>query len=121
MPGSNNRSLYTQVAGRLVQRVPGLKMLPVVRLIMAAEILSIGKHHFDRITPAERSQLIGLVGKAKGRPRNLSKEEQIALTGIVQKLEPRLFLAEATERISPVGVPSPLLSKLAGSKYTKKP
>ncbi len=105
----------------MAQRVPGLKMLPVVRLIMAAEILLIGKHHLDRISAAERGQLIGLVGKAKGRPKNLSREEQATLTEIVQKLEPRLFLAEATDRISPVGVPSPLLSKLAGNKYTKKP
>jgi hypothetical protein len=108
-----------QLAGKAAQRVPGLKMLPVVRLIMAAEVLVIGKHHFDRITPAERGQVIRLVSKAKGRPKNLSEQEQIELTAIVQKLEPRLFLAEATDRISPVGVPSPVLSKLAGAKYRK--
>ncbi len=108
-----------QLAGKAAQRVPGLKMLPVVRLLMAAEVLVIGKHHFDRITPAERGQVIRLVAKAKGRPKNLSEQEQIELTAIVEKLEPRLFLAEATDKISPVGVPSPVLSKLAGAKYRK--
>jgi hypothetical protein len=108
-----------QLAGRAASRVPGLKMLPVVRLIMAAEVLLIGKHHLDRLSAEERGHLIGLVTKAKGRPKNLSAQDQAELSAIVEKLEPRLFLAEATDRISPVGVPSPMLSKLAGSKYTK--
>jgi hypothetical protein len=119
MPQSGNRGLYTQLAGKAVQRVPGLRMLPVVRLIMAAEVLLVGKHHLDRLDPAERGRMIGLVAKAKGRPRSLSEQEQLELAKIVEKLEPRLFLAEATDRISPVGVPSPLLSKLAGEKYRK--
>ncbi len=119
MPQSSNHGLMTQLAGRAAQRVPGLRMLPVVRLIMAAEVLSIGKHHFDRITPDERGQLVRLVAKAKGRPRNLSPAEQVELNDIVKKLEPRLFLAEAADRMSPVGVPSPMLSKLAGTKYRK--
>ncbi len=119
MAQSGSRGLYTQLAGRALQRVPGLRMLPVVRLIMAAEVLAIGKHHFDRITPEERGQLLRLVAKAKGRPKNLSEADQLDLTKIVEKLEPRLFLAEATDRISPIGVPSPVLSKLAGAKYVK--
>ncbi len=119
MSQSGTRSLYMKMAGRAAERVPGLRMLPVVRLIMAAEVLVLGKHHFDRITPEERGQVIRLVAKAKGRPKNLSEQEQLELTKIVEKLEPRLFLAEATDRISPVGVPSPVLSKLAGAKYKK--
>ncbi len=120
MASSDNHGLYLQVAGRVAQRVPGLKMLPVVRLVMAAEVLLIGKHHLDRLSPAERGQLISLVAKARGRPKKLSGEEQAALNAIVQKLEPRLFLAEATDRISPVGVPTPVLSRLAGDTYPKK-
>jgi hypothetical protein len=119
MAQSGSRGLYTQLLGRAAQRVPGLRMLPVVRLIMAAEVLAIGKHHFDRITPDERGQLLRLVAKAKGRPKNLSTDEQVELNAIVKKLEPRLFLAEATDRMSPVGVPNPVLSKLAGAKYVK--
>lgn len=119
MAQSGSRGLSTQLIGRVAQRVPGLRALPVVRLIMAAEVLVIGKHHFDRITPDERGQVIRLVAKAKGRPKNLSEPEQVELTRIVEKLEPRLFLAEATDRMSPIGVPSPLLSKLAGTKYQK--
>jgi hypothetical protein len=119
MPQSSQHGLMTQLAGRAAQRVPGLRMLPVVRLIMAAEVLVIGKHHLDRITPDERGQMLRLLAKAKGRPKNLSEQDQIDLTKIVEKLEPRLFLAEATDRISPVGVPSPVLSKLAGAKYRK--
>lgn len=111
---------YVQAAERVTKRVPGLRMVPVVRLIMAAEVLLIGKHHLDELTPAERGQMIRLLGKAKGRPKNLSEAEQLELTEIVRKLEPRLFLAEATDKVSPVGVPSPLLSKLAGEKYRKR-
>jgi hypothetical protein len=108
-----------QVAGRVAQRVPGLRMLPVVRLLMAAEVLVVGKHHLDRITPNERGQLIALLAKAKGRPKNLSEEDQVVMAAIVEKLEPRLFLATATDKISPVGVPSPVLNKLAGKKFPK--
>jgi hypothetical protein len=92
-----------------------------VRLLMAAEVLSIGKHHLDRITPQERSTLLRLVAKAKGRPRNLSSQEQADLSAIVQKLEPRIFLAQAAERISPVGVPGPLRSRIMGSEGAKDP
>jgi hypothetical protein len=115
-----NHGLYMQLAGKAAQRVPGLQMLPVVRLLMAAEVLVMGKHHLDRLTAAERGQLIGLVSKAKGRPKNLSEAEQAQLSAIVQKLEPRVFLAAATDRISPVGVPSPVLNKLAGGKNPKR-
>lgn len=112
--------MYIRAAGKLAERVPGLRMLPVVRLLMAAEILLIGKHHLDRLTPAERSQLIRLVSKGKGRPRTLSEAEQEELAALVEKLEPRVFLAQATDRISPVGVPGPLLNKLAGTKRPKR-
>jgi hypothetical protein len=119
MAQSGNRGLYTQLVGKAAQRIPGLRMLPVVRLIMAGEVLVLGKHHFDQISAEERGRIIGLVAKAKGRPKNLSLEEQVELNAIVQKLEPRLFMAEAADRMSPVGVPNPVLSKLAGTKYQK--
>ena len=116
MAGSNFSGMGAQLAGRALQRVPGLRMLPVVRLIMAAEVLLIGKHHLDRITPDERATLIRLVSKGRGRPSKLSDAEQLELHAIVEKLEPRIFLAEAADKISPVGVPGPMRNKLAGTK-----
>jgi hypothetical protein len=106
--------LYLQAAGKIAERVPGLRALPMVRLIMAAEVLAIGKHHLDALTPAERSRMLRLLAQAKGRPKNLSTAEQEELTAIVRKLEPRLFLAEAGDKLSPVGVPSPLRSRIVG-------
>jgi hypothetical protein len=112
----DNHGLYLQMAGRVAQKVPGLRALPVVRLVMAAEVLLIGKHHLDRLTPEERGRMVRLVAKAKGRPRSLTEQERVDLAAIVEKLEPRAFLATAGERLSPVGMPESLRNRVSGSR-----
>ncbi len=109
------------MAGRVAQKVPVLRDLPVVRLVMAAEVLLIGKHHLDRLTPAERGRMVRLVAKAKGRPRSLTETERSDLAAIVEKLEPRAFLATAGERLSPVGMPASLRNKMSGTKPPPPP
>lgn len=111
---SSNHGLYMQLAGRMAQRMPVLKAIPVVRLIMAGEVLLMGKHHVDRLSPEERGDLVRLAAKGRGRPKNLTAAEQERLSAIIEKLEPRMFLADAADRISPLGVPSPLRDRLAG-------
>jgi hypothetical protein len=114
VPLPESRGLYIAAAGKFAERVPGLRALPVVRLIMAGEVAVLGKHHLDKLNAAERGQLIGLLTKAKGRPKNLSPEDQQALSAIVEKLEARTFLVEATDKLSPVGVPKAVKSKMIG-------
>ncbi|HET9074732.1 MAG TPA: hypothetical protein VFN48_09150 [Solirubrobacteraceae bacterium] len=114
---SSNHGLYLQLAGRMAQRMPVLRAIPVVRLIMAGEVLLMGKHHLDRLTPEERGDLVRLVAKGRGRPKKLTASEQERLGAMIEKLEPRMFLADAADRMSPLGVPSPLRDRLAGVRH----
>jgi hypothetical protein len=45
------------------------------------------KHHWDKLTPAERARLQRLVLKSKGRPSNLNPAERLIVRRLVRKLE----------------------------------
>jgi len=85
--------------------VPGLKRLPVLKLIAVGEIALVAKRHLDRLTPAERRRLVELLRQAKLRPRNLSASERQELEEIVAKLAPREFAGVAADKLSPVPLP----------------
>ena len=90
---------------RAAGRVPGLKRLPVLKLIAAGEIALLAKTHLERLSPPERRRLVELVRKGRGRPRNLSAGEREELERLVAKLEPRLFAGLAADKLSPVPLP----------------
>src|SRR5579875_1081238 len=92
---------YIAVA-RAAQRLPGLKRLPLAKLVLLAEFAMLAKVHLDRLTPAERRRLVLLVKQARGLPRNLSEREQRELRKLVAKVEPRAFAMEAVKRYSPL-------------------
>jgi hypothetical protein len=86
-----------------------LRGVPVVALLSAAEVAMIAKDHFAKLDASERRRLIALVGRARGRPGSLSESERDELGVLVAKLEPRLFVGSAADRLSPVPVPKRLL------------
>jgi hypothetical protein len=87
---------------RAVSRMPGLRALPLARLVIMAEVAMLAKDHFERLTPPERRRLVVLVTEAKGRPKNLSDRDRSEFEALVAKLEPKLFASSAAERFSPV-------------------
>ena len=88
---------------RAAQRLPGLRRMPLARLVLLAELGMLAKIHFERLSPAERRRLVVLVRDAKGWPQNLSEREQRELKKLVAKVEAKAFANEAVERFSPLG------------------
>ncbi len=90
------------------RRVPVLKRLPVLRLLALGEVLLLARDHFERLSPDERHRLVALVRHGRGRPKNLSQRDRDELSDLLAKVEPRAFVGEAAERLSPVPLPKRL-------------
>jgi hypothetical protein len=101
--------LVTRSLGRAIGRVPGLKRVPLVRLLTAAEIAVLAREHMMRLTPAERRRLLFLLRAGRARRHNLSTQEQDELAELIAKVEPRLLVGTALERLSPVPLPRRVL------------
>lgn len=95
--------------GRATERVPGLRRLPVVKLLAAAEVALLARDHVTRLTAAERRRLLALVRLGRGRRRRLTAAERAELEALLTKLAPRELMGDAVERLSPVPLPRRLL------------
>jgi hypothetical protein len=96
----------------LLQRTPAKRLargVPIVGLLSAAEIANLARRHWSKLAPAERRRLLSLVAKARRGAGAISEREREELGRLVAKLEPRVFLGSAAERLSPVPVPKRLL------------
>jgi hypothetical protein len=99
----------TRSLGRATERVPGIRRIPVVKLLSAAEIALLAHEHLMRLTPAERRRLVALVRAGRGRRARLTKAERHELEQILDKLQPRVLVGEAVDRLSPVPLPRRLV------------
>lgn len=106
-----------KLAGRAAQHLPGLRRIPILRLLALAEIAVLARDHITRLQAAEWRRLIELIRVGRGRPSKLSGRERRELESLVAKAEPRLFAAEAIDKLSPVRLPKRLLY---GPKNGKK-
>lgn len=98
-----------RIAKRLVSRLPGLRRLPMFKLLALAEIALLARDHLGRLDPAERSRLLHLVRTGRGRTRNLSDAEREELATLVAKVDPRRFAGLAADKLSPVPLPRRLV------------
>jgi hypothetical protein len=94
---------------RATGRVPGLRRVPVVKLLAAAEVGLLARDHVKRLTGAERRRLVTLVRVGRGRRSRLTGAERRELEELLGKLEPRLLVGEAVDRLSPVPLPRRLV------------
>jgi hypothetical protein len=101
--------IITHTLGRATERVPGLRRLPVVRLLAHAEIALLARDHVVRLSPAERRRLVSLVRVGRVRRRRLTRREREELEGLLAKLAPRELVGDAVDRMSPVPLPRRLL------------
>jgi hypothetical protein len=101
-------SFVTRSIGHATGRIPGLRRVPVVRLLAIAEVGMLAREHLLRLTPDERRRLLALISAARGRRGKLSPAEREELADLVARLEPRFLAGEAIHRLSPVPVPKRL-------------
>jgi hypothetical protein len=95
------RAVITAGLPRVVARVPGLKQLPILKLVAAAELALVARKHLQHLDAAERRRLAQLVR----RGRQLSAAEREELRGLVGKLDARAFAGSTIQRLSPVRLP----------------
>jgi hypothetical protein len=103
------RGAATRAIAHGIGRVPGLKRLPVMKLLAVGEIALLARTHAAKLEPAERRRLVELVRTGRGRPSKLSPAEREELTKLVAKAEPRLFAGMAADKLSPVPLPRRLV------------
>jgi hypothetical protein len=101
MPGR----VVTHGIGQAVRRIPGLKRIPVLKLLAVAEIALLARDHIGRLDATERRRLVELVRRGKVRRRNLSAKERDELAQLVAKVEPRRFAGLVADKLSPVPLP----------------
>jgi hypothetical protein len=105
MPGPLvNRAIVT--ASR---RVPGVRRLPVLKLLAIAEVTVLARNHMIKLDRNERRRLVELVRLGHGRTRNLTPRERAELSALLTKIEPCLFVGTAANKLSPVPIPGRLL------------
>jgi hypothetical protein len=90
---------------QVTRRIPGLRHVPIVKVLALAEIALIAHDHVTRLEPQERRRMVQLVRIGRGRPQKLSEAQREELRELLAKAEPRLFVGEVAEKLSPVKLP----------------
>ncbi len=103
-------SLPVRLIGRGASRIPGLKRLPIMKLLAIGEIAVLARAHASLLDSQERRRLVELVRKGRGRARNLTAAEREELTALVAKAEPRRFAGLVADKLSPVPLPKRLVN-----------
>jgi hypothetical protein len=94
-----------RAVARAAERLPGLRRVPVMKLVAFAEVAQLARQHYERLEPRERRRVVVLLKKARGRGSNLSRREREELMALVAKVEPRAFAGHAADMLSPVPLP----------------
>jgi hypothetical protein len=90
---------------KALRRVPGLRRMPVGKLLALGEVVMLAREHLGSLEPSERRRFLELMRHARGRPRNLSQSERAELAALIAKANPRLFLGMMADKLSPVPLP----------------
>ncbi len=101
--------MVNRSVGKVAEKVPGLRRLPIMKLLSIAEVAALTRDHYQRLSPAERKRLLALVRTVRGRRESLTDREREELEGLVAKLEPRRLVGGTVDRLSPVPLPKRIL------------
>lgn len=106
--------LMTAAVTRVARRVPYLKRLPILRLLVLGELILLAKDHYERLSPRERRRLVKLLREGHGRPSQLNARQREELAALIAKAEPRGFAGAAVERLSPLPLPEAVVGRRRG-------
>ncbi|MEA2169883.1 MAG: hypothetical protein QOF76_3183 [Solirubrobacteraceae bacterium] len=98
-------STTARVLGKGASKIPGLKRLPLLKVLAIGEIAILVREHASLLEPADQRRLLELVRKGRGRPANLRTREREELAALVAKAEPRRFAILAADKLSPIRLP----------------
>jgi hypothetical protein len=101
--------LVNVTIGKAARRVPGLRRIPVLKLLAMAEVAMLARDHMLRLTPPERRRLITLVRVGRGGRSRLTDAERDDLERLLEKLGARMLLGHTVDRLSPVPLPRRLV------------
>ena len=101
--------LITHAIAGSAKRVPGLKRVPVLKLLAAANVALLARDHVMLLEGHERRRLLELVRIGASRRRNLSETERDELAMFVARMEPRLLAGHAFDELSPFPLPRRIL------------
>ena len=97
--------MRNNLIARTAAHIPGLRRIPVFKLLVVAEIAMLARQHVNRLDAHERHRLLELVQTSRGRSGNLTSREREELAALVAKMEPRLFAGLVADKLSPVPLP----------------
>ncbi len=80
-------------------------MIPMARLLAAAQVVMLARRHWHRLEPQERRRFITLVRVAGGRRGRLTPGERLELMRLIAKADPKLFAGLVAQKLSPVPFP----------------
>jgi hypothetical protein len=108
-PGGHPTDVPNPLLIRATGRVPGLRRLPLFKLVALAQVAILAREHLTRPEPDERRRLVDLVRRTRVGRRAVSEEERQELAALVAKTDPRGFAGLAADRLSPVPLPRRLV------------
>lgn len=97
--------MRAHLIARATRRVPGLRRLPVAKLLVVGELVLLTHEHVARLEPYERRRVLELLWAGHGRPSNLSAAQREELHRLVAKADPRLYAGLFADKLSPVKLP----------------
>jgi hypothetical protein len=86
---------------RIFSRLPGLRRLPILKLLAIAEVALLARDHVKKLDAADRRRLVELVRHG----RHMSEEQRKEIAALVAKVEPRRFAGLVADKLSPVPLP----------------
>ena len=101
-------ALATMATMKIASRVPGVRRLPMLQIILVGQVVLLAREHLERLSPRERHRIVVLVRECHGRVDHLPAGERTELRTLIAKVEPRLFAETAVRTLSPLPLPGKL-------------
>src|SRR5437660_10650058 len=111
-------SPLARTLARTAAKAPGVKRLPMTKVLAAAEVAVLARDHVQYLSVEERRRALALVRIGRGRRSRLTAAEREELSALLAKAQPRRLAGKAVDALSPFPLPRRLLygRRAAGSE-----